>query len=471
MIDFLKHAKNWRFLAAFLVLLLGAILIRFGISREVTIVVDGDPRQVRTGALTVSGALRAAGLKLQAEDRVTPERGQFLWDQSVLHVDRAHPVLIRTPEDDYSLITPERLPANLVSMAGIDLFPEDLLRVNGAVVDPQQPLDTTGGIVLQYQPAIELTVVIDEVETLIYSHQPTLGAALEEAGIPYRSQDWISKPLTQALTEALTVSIHRARPVTVRLGGSTIQGMSASATVGEALQDVGISLQNLDTSLPPEDAPLPESREISVMRIREDVRVMTDEVAYENDYVEDPNTLLDQISVIEPGQVGIYATRERVRYEDGEAVKTLAQDSWQASEAKDGVLGYGSNAQIRTEVVDGREIEFWRKISVYATAYSPCRCGTPDGSCCYGSASGLPSQKGLVAVTPNWYSMMKFQKVYIPGYGEGVIGNVGGGANYFDHYWIDLAYSDDDYESWNRWTTMYFLPPIPAWIPNPLPWP
>ncbi|MFW5713656.1 MAG: ubiquitin-like domain-containing protein [Brevefilum sp.] len=471
MIDLIKQKKNWRFLAAVLVIILGAVLIRVGVSREITVVVDGEPHQVRTAALTVSSVLRAAEISFGEEDRVVPDPGSFMWDQDVIHVDHAQTVIIRTPEEEFTLVTTERVPSNLMGMAGIDLYPEDRLRMNGEMIDPQAPLDLSGNVLLQYDPAVTLTVVIDDAESTLYTHQPTLGAALEDGGIYLNPNDWVSDPLTSSVTSEMTVSIRRAKPITVSVNGSTINGLSSGRTVGDALQDAGISLQNLDYSLPPDDAPIPQSREIEVVRVREDVMVMTDEVAYENEYVEDPNTLLDQISVIEPGQVGIYATRERVRYEDGEAVDRLAQDSWQASEAEDGILGYGSNVKLRTEVVDGREIEYWRKISVYATSYSPCRCGTPDGSCCFGSASGLPSEKGLIAVTPNWYNMMKFQKVYVQGYGEGVIGNVGGGAHYFDHYWIDLAYSDDDYVSWHNWTTMYFLPPIPAWIPNPLPWP
>lgn len=27
--------------------------------------------------------------------------------------------------------------------------------------------------------------------------------------------------------------------------------------------------------------------------------------------------------------------------------------------------------------------------------------------------------------------------------------------------WIDLGYSDDDYEAWHSWVTVYFLTPVP----------
>lgn len=466
MIEFIKHDKNWRFLGAFLVILLGAVVIRIGFMREITVIVDGEIRQVNTAALTVSGVLRAGKVAIQEEDFVVPDRGCLLWNQNVIHVDRAQSVLIRTPEGDHALITPEDVPSNLMRMVGIDLYPEDLLRVNGAVVDPQAPLDAEGGIVLQYQPAVELKLVIDEAEFKFYTHQPTVGAALEQAGIRLNPQDWISEPLTTAVTGSMTVSIRRAQPITVKVGETTINGLSASLTVGEALQDAGVPLQNIDYSLPPEDARLPVNREIEVVRVREDVMVMTDEVAYKNEYVEDPNTLLDQVSVIEPGQVGIYATRERVRYEHGEAVERLAQDSWQASEARDGVLGYGTKVEIRTEVVDGVTIEYWRKKTVYATSYEPC---DNQGNCWDGTAGGYPLQRGIVAVTPQWYSVpnglaMADLPVYVPGYGRAIIGDVGGGIP--GTPWIDLAYRPEDDFTWDaHWTTMYFLTPVPDYYP------
>ena len=207
------------------------------------------------------------------------------------------------------------------------------------------------------------------------------------------------------------------------------------------------------------------------MHISEEVIILKDEVAYQNEYVEDPTTELDQISVVQPGQVGIYATRERVQYVDGEVVWRDDLESWQASEAADGLLGFGSRVEVRTAVVDGQEIEYWRKISVYATSFSPCRLGLGEGVCNDKTASGLSLQKGIIGVTRSWYNMMRLQPVFVQGYGQGVIADIGGGSLYFNHYWIDLGYSEADYQRWSNWTTMYFLTPVPAWYPPVLPWP
>jgi resuscitation-promoting factor RpfB len=60
------------------------------------------------------------------------------------------------------------------------------------------------------------------------------------------------------------------------------------------------------------------------------------------------------------------------------------------------ILGYGTKAEVRTAVVDGVEIEYWRAVQMYATSYSPCRSGADR---CYpGTSSGKSLRKGMVAM-------------------------------------------------------------------------
>ncbi len=467
---FLIDNKKFLLPGSLLAVFLGIILIGLGMFQTVTVYLDGQILETRSAAWTVGGILRSAGLQVEDEARVLPERTKWVWNQQEIKVSSAREVMIKTPEEIIELYSPEPIPANLFSEAGIILFPEDRVLVNGQVIDPDVSLGDHDALLIQLQPAIPIRVEIDGRESTIYTSRSTLGEALESAAIHISPYDWISEDLMAPVSKGMQVFIHLAVPVTVSVDGVEVTGLTAAGTVGEALQDLGIALQNLDYSLPAEVDRLPETGEISIVRVSEQVLIMTDEVAYQNETVIDPDTPLDQVTVIEPGQPGIFASRERVRFAGEREIWRDGQESWQASEARDGVLGYGSQAVVQTAVVDGQEIEYWRKISVYATSYSPCRCGLPDGACCFGSSSGLPSQKGLIAVIPSWYHSMLFQQVYVQGYGHGVIGNqCVGCARTPMHPHIDLAYSDEDYVSWHQWTTMYFLTPIPAWYPAKLP--
>ena len=469
--DFLKKHQKWLFPAAFVMIAAGMILIWFGLVQTNLVILAGEPIRVRTRAFRVSGVLRAAEVVVGEDDRMLPEGDPWFWEQTVITVEPAREVLIVTPEDEIRLHTSERIPANLVMDLNVALFPKDQLLVNGAAIDPNIPLNGDDFLLLQVEPAVPVNLVVDGRGMTFFTDQPTLGAALEAASIQVAPQDWVSADLMTPVDNDLAVSIRRARPVTIRIGGTTLNGLTAGMTVGDALADAGVSLQNLDHTLPYENEPIPEDGQIEVVQISEEVIILKDEVAYQNEYVEDPTTELDQISVVQPGQVGISATRERVQYANGEEVWRDDPESWQASEAADGLLGFGSRVEVRTAVVDGQEIEYWRKISVYATSFSPCRLGLGEGVCNDITASTLPLQKGIIGVTRSWFNMMRLQPVFVQGYGQGVIADIGGGSLYFDHYWIDLGYSEDDYQRWSNWTTMYFLTPVPAWYPPVLPWP
>ena len=460
------HKKYWRYIIVVLAILIGLILVRVSLKRSITVILDEIPFTVRTSALKVSGALRAAGATLIEEDLVDPPLNDWLGKRTTIRVTTAQQVTVITQQEEYEIVTPERIPSNILSDLGIDLFPQDQVLLNDEVVDPLAPLEIQDSIVLQYQPAVSIDIEIDSVTQTIYTHQPTLGAALEAASIPIGPQDWVSMDLMSPVDHPISVTIRRAQPLTVNIGGTSFMGLTAATSVGRALMDVGLPLQNLDFSIPGEGAPLPEDREIEIVRVSEDVIIATDEIAYESEYVEDPETVLDQYSVVQTGKVGIYATRERVQYANGEETRRIAEGTWKASDAQTEVLGYGTRVEIRTEVVDGITIEYWRKKYVYATSYEPC---DKQGNCHDGTAGGYPLQIGIVAVTPQWYSVpnglaMADLPVYVPGYGRAIIGDVGGGIS--GTPWIDLAYRPEDDFTWDaHWLTMYFLTPVPNWYP------
>jgi resuscitation-promoting factor RpfB len=457
----LRKHKKWLFPSAIALILIGLAMIYVGLNQTVVIFLDGEPVSLRSPAFKVSDALCKAGINLTEQDRVTPEEDAWMWNSAAIVVETAYQIQIRTPQDTYSLKTVERIPANLLGEVGIALYPKDRVLVNGANIDPNEALNRGKGLLLQYQPAIPIRVVIDDHEQTLFTDQATLGAALEAESIALGVHDWISKDLSSPVHDSMLISIHRAKPVRVAAPEGNYSGLSAGITVGEALLDLGLSLQHLDYSIPADDEPLPPDGEIRLVRVNETLTIATEETPHDSQYQEDPQTPLDQVSVIEPGQNAIFVTRERVRFENGQEVWRDVAEPWQASEAKTATLGYGSKIVVQTEVVDGQTLEYFRKLTVYATAYSPCKSGVDR--CLYGTASGLPVDKGVVAVTVDWFLAMRGQRVYIPGYGYGVIADTGGGIP--GRPWIDLAYTDETYQSWNRWTTMYFLTPVPNYVP------
>jgi uncharacterized protein YabE (DUF348 family) len=466
---FLTEHKKWLLPGSFLMVLVGLALMWLGLRQPVTVVVDGEATRIRTSAVTVNGALRVAGVSAGPDDRVVPSRGRLFWKSGVIQVTTAREVTVRTPEYEVVFTSAEPIPANLVLESDILLYPHDRLLINGEVADPEASLESVEGILLQYLPAIPVTLEMDEEELTFYTGEETLGEALSAAGIETGPDDWISESLSTLITEPITVKIRQARMVTVITQGTSMTGLTAAPTVGEALLDLGVPLQNLDYSLPAEGEPVPADGQITVVSVHEEIKVVTEEITHQYEYQEDPDTTLDKTSVVQEGQDAIFAVRERTHYEDGEEVWRISEDTWQASEQRTEIIGYGSQIVVQTASVDGQTLEYFRKLTVYVTSYKPCDYA---GNCWYYTSSGLPVEKGVIAVPYSWYLLMQGQQVYVTGYGYGVIADVCGGCVGMAVPWIDVGYSEENYDALhipNGYYTMYFLTPVPAYVPSLLP--
>ncbi|WP_299029368.1 ubiquitin-like domain-containing protein [uncultured Thermanaerothrix sp.] len=460
--------SHWLLTLAVLCGLVGAGLLLVGLERTVPVRVDGEWWGIRTRALTLGSLLRAANLAPRPEDRLLPARPALTpWWNAPLILERARLVrLALWPEHrGTAFSSAERIPANLLLQAGVRLFPHDRIYWQGQPIDPYQPLPPATAYHLEIRRAIPLTWQDNGRSGTCYSAAVTLGEALTECALRLENGDQISPAPDTLLTPGIQVTVRRARSLQVQTSGTTLTLRSSAATVGEALAEAGIALQGLDYSQPPEDQPLPVDGIIRVVRVREEVLLEQKVLPFKNEYEPDPDTELDQRRVIEPGEYGIEVNRLRVRYEDGQEIRRTVEAEWVAKAPKPQRVGYGTKVVIRTLETPQGPLEYWRAVTVYATSYSPCRLGV--NRCSTATASGLPLQHGIIAVTRTWYSWMLGQRLYVPGYGIGVVADVGGGVP--GRYWIDLGYSDNDYQPWHQYVTVYFLTPVPSAIPWILP--
>lgn len=441
---------------------LGTGLILFDRLRDYTIYMDGQRYTLRTVALTPRQVLRAAGFNPTSGDRVLPDPDHINLRFTNVAVIRQRPVTIITPTEALHLESADLLPANLLGQAGLKLFPGDVIQQNGVRIDPALTIDPGNEAILTFLPAKHIRVFLNQTEQSIYTQQPTLGLALTEANVDLSENSWLSLPLDYSLEQENEVTIHTGREIVVNSPRGSVRGFTSARSVGGALRDLGVSLQGLDQVIPAEDLPLPEDGVIHLTQIEEELAFEIEETAFSNSYAEDPTAELDTISVMVQGQPGLVVTRNRLRIENGVQMAGLSEGPWKASDPSDGVLGQGTTPVIRTEVVDGVTLEYWRKVTVYATGYTPDSQGGHTGT-----ASGIPLTKGIIAVTLEWYRGMKYQRVYVPDYGFGTIADTGGGIP--GRYWIDLGFDNDNYVPWHYWTTLYFLTPIPGYIPLVLP--
>lgn len=438
-------------------------------ARTVTVTVDGEPASVRTHALTVGGALRSAGYHFSELDEVSPAANTWLSKTTSIQLNRARLVRVIVQPDGkiIELETASLSVREILGEAGITPGAKDTLLLNGAPLDPASEIVRTAGLTLEYRPALSLHVILNGEEKTLTSSAGNLAAALWEAGIHLRGGDRISIPPEAPLQEGMNVAITTGREVAIEVDGTTVTGFSAAENVYGALIDSGITLQDMDYSQPGGDEPVPEDGHIKVVRVYEQLINEQKMIAFETESLPDNTMEMNQREVIQAGVPGVMAARVKVRYEDGTEVAREPQSDIILAEPVAQVVHYGTLiADKPLDTPDG-PISYYFALNVTATSYSPCNSGVP-GKCYPSTRLGIPVQKGVVAVHSDWYSILAGTKVYVPGYGVGVIADTG--SYPYNHNWVDLGYSDSDYVSWGaKSVTVYFLSPAPAGFTGALP--
>jgi uncharacterized protein YabE (DUF348 family) len=353
--------------------------------------------------------------------------------------------------------------AAILARAGVTLSPADKIHFNGVDLPADFSLPSGGPYTLQIRRAHTLTLVTPDGQTSFQTTAANVGQALAGTGLHLYAADAIEPALETPVKADITVTYRPARELVVSADGQTVTVKSSALTVGQALASAGVPLLGLDKSLPAESDPLPADGQVKIIRVSEVVSLVEKSIPFAKKFEYSADLAVGAQKVLQAGEPGLMVSRVRVRYENDVEVERVTEAETLVRQPKDSVVSLGTQVTVQTLDVPGGQIQYWRAVQIYATSYSPCRSGT--SKCSSGTASGIPVKHGVVAMTRGLYNQLAGSQVYVPGYGVGVIGDVGGGFP-DGRLWIDLGYSDEDWQNWGGMVTVYFLAPAPASIPD-----
>lgn len=443
-------------------ILCGAVLIFFSFRKTVQIVVNGEMRTVETFSSRVADILKAADVTFLPSDRIRPGLNETVRSGARISLNRA--VNVRLDPGNglapFSFISHQRFGGNILLDAGLRLYPGDHLKWKNTELRPDFDLAGISELELELEHPDEFLLITEDHP----EGKPARGSgstiydALISAGVSVSKSMLVIPDGDEPFEPGMTVEVLPLRELTVSRDGKQTFTISAGATVGEALARAGIPLTGSDVSIPAAGEPLPKDGRILIVPVRDSFMINAEIMRKETDWNANDDLALDDTRLISEGSDGLRGTFTRIRYENGEAVLNDTSAETVLVRPVNEKREYGTKLTLRTLDTPEGPVEYYRAVKVYATSYSPCRSGT--SSCITGTASGMKVQKGVIAVTSDWYNKFGGQSVYIPDYGKAVIADVGDGIP--GRNWIDLGYEDNDFESWSRETTLYFLTPVPA---------
>lgn len=432
--------------------LTGIFLVSQGYSKTVSLEINGISEQVETKSWRVSSLLIEQGISLHEEDSIDPHPTAWIMGDETITIERANWITISTDGKIVQQFTRKRNLETILTDAGIDLNDGDQIIVNGIPVSNELMLSPGQNHSLQVRRRQTIELHGEQ----ILSTAATIGDAFLENGIEVSIGDDVSMPLTAPLNNPVEIELKPAQEITIQFKTGSVKSRTALETVGEALAEAGISLQGLDYSKPDATDPIPPDGKIQVIRVREVLLLESEPIPYESQTQPVADLEIDNRTIVQSGIFGLNTKRIRVRYEDEVETSRQVEDEYISQEPQPEIIGYGTQISPKTINTPDGPITYWRALSMYAVSYNV----TSNGG--YGTATGIPLDKGIAAIDPNFIPYGT--RMYVPGYGEALAADTGGGIK---GRMIDLGYLDENYVSWHEWVTVYFLWPPPenvVWV-------
>jgi uncharacterized protein YabE (DUF348 family) len=221
--------------------------------KTVSLMVDGEPRQVRTYAANVSDLLRRAGVPLGDKDQISPA--------------------------------------------------------------PDTPL--SDGMVVELVHARPITLLVGDVETRVLVTALDVGEVLRELGTEVGRRDIVRPSRLARVVPGMVVEVRRPVALQVIADSKVHEVITDSRTVAGVLERLGIELGPEDRVVPGLDAAPVAGGQILVQRITRKVETRTEAIDFRTVKKRNPDLPKGEERVVEPGRKGLREVTEEVVRADG----------------------------------------------------------------------------------------------------------------------------------------------------------
>lgn len=151
----------------------------------------------------------------------------------------------------------------------------------------------------------------------------TVADAVEKSGMTLKQSDVLNFSKDTLLKEGMSISVQIAFPVQITADGKTIEVDVVGGTVEEAVRAAGFTMDEDDESAPAKDQTVAEGMEIRVDRVAYKLRTKTETIVFEKRTERSVSLYTDQRKVVQKGENGEKEVTYKDRYVNGKLVKTV----------------------------------------------------------------------------------------------------------------------------------------------------
>jgi uncharacterized protein YabE (DUF348 family) len=248
----------------------------------------------------------------------------------------------------------------------------------------------------------EVTLNLDGKITEVVSYSKTVEDFIESEEIDIKDGAYISIPLDTKIKEDIKITIKNPKDYTIDDGGVLVDIKSVHTKTKDILKDAGVTLGELDYTLPELDKDISANTTIEIYRVKEIVETTEIEIPFEEEVIMNKNIDRGVINVVKEGKNGIRKSETKNKYVNGVLASTIIVKDEVTSEPVNKIVEKGTKELV---VATSRgDTRYRRKITMTATAYDSSyeSTGKKPGHKYYGiTASGTQARPGVVAVDPS----------------------------------------------------------------------
>ena len=261
-------------------------------------------------------------------------------------------------------------------------------------------------------------------ERKVWTTADTVKELIEEQKIEIAKQDKMVPGPQADIKKGMEISIEKAFPLTLAVGGASEKVWSTSTTVADFLRQQGIKLNKLDRVEPELSEKVESNDTVNVIRVEKVTDVVEEPVPYSVVTKKDHALEKGKKQVVGRGQKGLVSRQYKVIKENGKEVKRILLSEDILSAKKDKVIAVGTKPKpqvTRVSAAAGRPSG--RDLYVSATAYT-ASCNGCTGTTATGFNLKRNPNAKIIAVDPKIIPLGS--KVYVEGYGYAVAADKGG---------------------------------------------
>ncbi|WP_226683729.1 G5 and 3D domain-containing protein [Sutcliffiella horikoshii] len=345
-------------------------------------------------------------------------------------------VTVNVDGEEVTVRTHAKTVADILKELDIEVHPEDKL-------EPSKDTVVSDSMQIVWDPAKEVTLVIDDKEHAMYTTAETVQDFLAERDIDIKEHDKVSQDLNTPLKDNLVIAIEKAFEVTLDVGGEKQQVWSTSTTVADFLEQHDITVNDLDRVEPSLEELVAKDTVVNITRVEKVTDVVEEPIEFGVVTQNDSSLDKGKEQVVQQGENGTVANHYEVILENGKEVSRELVKTETVKESLDRIVAVGTKAppppqpkpqQVVSRSTETSSKEFYVSSTAYTAFCNGCSGVTSTGI----NLRTNPGAK-VIAVDPSVIPLGT--KVYVEGYGYAVAGDTGGAIK---GHKIDVFFSDKD---------------------------